>query len=142
MIKHQLIIAYREEEAYWGQKSQNRWLDEGDKNTKFFHASVKATRKRKRIEKLQDVNGNFQFGKASKGEIATRYLCDLFKSTNPSNFQDIFHDFTPRVSESMNNSLVKEISDEEIKDVVFAIKPASAPGLMACQDFSFRNIGV
>lgn len=128
LIRNQLVVAHREEEAYWSQKSNDRWLDEGDRNTKFFHASVKVTRKKKRLEKLQDVNGNYQKGEASKGEVSTSYFSELFKSSNPSSFQDIFSGFAPKVSDRMNESLIKEVTMDEVYEAVFAIKPFSAPG--------------
>lgn len=52
----------------------------------------------------------------------------FFTSTNPSSFHDLFLGFSPRVSNSMNEDLTKVVFCEEIKDVVFAIKPSSAPG--------------
>lgn len=39
-LKDQLDLAYREEEQYWTQKTRAQWLEEGDKNTSFFNASV------------------------------------------------------------------------------------------------------
>lgn len=32
------------EESFWKQKARVRWLDLGDKNTKFFHSVVKQKR--------------------------------------------------------------------------------------------------
>ena len=58
-LKMQLSKAYKEEELYWSQKSRNRWLKEGDKNTAFFHLSVMAKRKRNRISLLQKSNGEW-----------------------------------------------------------------------------------
>lgn len=36
----ELAEAYREEEIYWKQKSHDNWLNDGDRNTKYFHGSV------------------------------------------------------------------------------------------------------
>jgi len=41
VIKRELAIAFREEEVFWRQKSQEKWLNDGDRNTKNFQASVK-----------------------------------------------------------------------------------------------------
>lgn len=35
-----LKMAIREDEAYWRSKSQTQWIQEGDKNTKYFHAQT------------------------------------------------------------------------------------------------------
>lgn len=113
-VKKDLCHAYREEEVFWSQKSQEKWVREGDKNTKFFHASVRANRGKKRLDTLMDVNGNFQKGEASKGSVAEAYFCDLFTSSNPSNFLDLFQDFIPKVTNEMNNELIKEVSKEEV----------------------------
>lgn len=58
--KNDMTLAYREEETFWSQKCRDKWLLEGDGNMKFFHASVKASREKKRIHKIKDVNGVFQ----------------------------------------------------------------------------------
>ncbi|XP_071903082.1 uncharacterized protein [Coffea arabica] len=56
-LKEHLKVAYDNEEAYWNQKSRLSWLLEGDKNTQFFHATVKGRRSRNRIQKLKKSSG-------------------------------------------------------------------------------------
>lgn len=60
-----------------------------------------------------------QRAEASKGEIAINYFQDLFKSSNPTNFQDIFQGFLPRVTDEMNEMLIKDVSNEEVKEAIF-----------------------
>ncbi|KAL1215221.1 hypothetical protein V5N11_016987 [Cardamine amara subsp. amara] len=127
-IKYNLCKAYREEEEFWRQKSQEKWVQGGDKNTKFFHASVKANRGKKRIDKLKDINGNMQKSEASKGEVAVAYFNDLFTCSNPDNFQSLFYDLVPRVNSLMNYELAKTVSKEEIYEAVYSIRASSAPG--------------
>lgn len=49
--------AHKEEETYWWQKSKDKWLNGGDRNTRFFHNSVKASRRRNSIVKLVNDHG-------------------------------------------------------------------------------------
>lgn len=46
------------EEMFWHQKNRVIWLEAGDKNTKFFHASTKQRRARNRIIGILDEGGN------------------------------------------------------------------------------------
>ncbi|XP_019101891.1 PREDICTED: uncharacterized protein LOC109133329 [Camelina sativa] len=138
-LKKDLILAYKEEETYWSQKSSEKWLLDGDKNTKYFHAFVKANRSKNGISKLVDVNGNVQRSEASKGEVANSYFKSLFTSSNPGNFQSLFSDLPPRVSTLMNDGLTKLVSKEEIKEAVFSIKPSSAPGSDGMTDLFFQH---
>ena len=47
----------RQEGIYWKQKSKVKWLQEGEKNTKFFHNSVIQNRHSSRILKLKNMDG-------------------------------------------------------------------------------------
>lgn len=85
---------------------------------------------------LFDCNGNEQKAEASKGEVAAAYFSQLFTSTNPDNFQNIFHQSykagaskgeVAAVSEEINQKLVRTVTKEEVKEALFSIYPTKAP---------------
>ena len=45
------------EEVYWRQKSREKWLKEGDRNTKFFHNSIKMRRAHNKIFSIENSEG-------------------------------------------------------------------------------------
>ncbi|XP_024011324.1 uncharacterized protein LOC112086588 [Eutrema salsugineum] len=127
-IKLELLKAIKEEEVYWRQKSKERWLLAGDKNTSFFHGKVKTRRMRNNIAALQDVNGVDRFSEAEKGNIAVEYFSTLFKSSNPTDLAELLEGFPARISQHMNRELVKPVTDAEIQRAAKSIKSDSAPG--------------
>ncbi|XP_010436306.1 PREDICTED: uncharacterized protein LOC104720031 [Camelina sativa] len=131
-LKKDLAKAYRDEEIFWKQKSRKKWFRCGNRNTKFFHASVKENRQRKRIEKFKDVNGNFQVSEAAKGEVDAAYFQNLFTSSNPVRFDQWFDSLEPRVSGEMNDNLIAKVTAQEIKETLFSINPVKAPGADGC----------
>lgn len=56
-LKHELGVQYQKEEVYWRQKSRVQWLQEGDRNSKFFYAFVTQRRQRNCIERLVTEHG-------------------------------------------------------------------------------------
>ena len=128
VIKKELCKAYRDKELFWKQRSMEKWLKFGDRNSKFFHESVKVNRAKRKLIKIRDSNGVEQWSEEVKAQVAVDYFSTLFKSSNPSSYQPWFQDMRPRVSEAMNQALVSVVTDEEIKGAVFSIKASSAPG--------------
>lgn len=94
------------------------------------------------ILKLNNKTGVPQFSEAGKGEMATQYFQDLFGSSNPDYFDEFFHGFRSRVSSSMNEQLTRDVSKEEVKEAVFAIKPSSAPGHDGMSGLFFQKLDV
>ena len=45
------------EENYWKQKANIKWIIEGDRNTKFFHNTVKKRRQKLHIFRMKDERG-------------------------------------------------------------------------------------
>lgn len=138
-LKRDLVLAHREEESFWQQKTSQKWMLSGDKNTKYFHASVKSERSRNGLDMLVDDDGNTHKSEASKGDVAAKYFQDLFTSSYPDNCEEIFHDFSPRITSDMNGSLMRVVTKEEVKEAVFSIKPFSALGYDGMTGFFFQQ---
>ncbi|KAG7576108.1 hypothetical protein ISN45_Aa03g005410 [Arabidopsis thaliana x Arabidopsis arenosa] len=128
IIKDLLGSAFREEESFWRQKSTEKWMLEGDRNSKFFQASVKSARVKNSLGFLLDENGNEQTLNREKGNIAIDFFKDLFTSSYPASLTEILNGFSRRVSPMMNQELTKQVSEEEIYNAVFSIDAESAPG--------------
>ena len=139
VIKKELCRAYKEEELFWQQRSMEKWLKYGDRNSNFFHESVKANRTKKRLVKIKNGNGVEQWSEAAKAQVAVDYFNGLFRSSNPPSYQPLLQEMRPRVSDEMNQKLTVEVSDEEIKSAVFSIKGASAPGPDGMSGFFFQQ---
>ena len=54
-LQNKLHEACRFEENYWKIKSRNPWLQEGDKNTKFFHKQVEVRNHFKNVSKIDHL---------------------------------------------------------------------------------------
>lgn len=100
---------------------------------------MKTNRARRFLSRLKDINGSDQWSEAAKAQVAIDYFSELFKSSNPPCFQPLFHDMIPRVTSVMNERLLAEVSEDEIREVVFSIKAASAPGPDSMTGFFFQQ---
>lgn len=138
-LKFKIGKAFKEEEDFWMQKSRDKWLVVGDNNTSFFHASVKASRQRNQLTKLIDDEGVVASSNDQMGKVATEYFEKLFKSNGVSETNGFFTGFEPKVTEQMNQKLIKEVTEEDVRAAVFAIKPSSAPGCDGMNGLFFQQ---
>lgn len=102
----------------------------GDKNTKFFYAVAKTRTTRNTIMTIEDENGTIKRGDGEIGKVATAYFNNLFQSTRDeeSDYLSVFEGFEARVTQEINNDLTCELTEEEIRDAIYAIGAEKAPG--------------
>lgn len=62
-LEEELAIEYgnllKYEELYWHQKSRAMWFVEGERNTKFFHASALIKQWKRLVSFICDINSNW-----------------------------------------------------------------------------------
>ena len=138
-LTRSLLLAYKDEENFWKQKSKDDWILYGDGNTKIFHAAVRVSRARNEVVKLFDKYGVAHRSEASKGQIVTQYFKDLFTFSNSKDYISLLRSLPYRVTDSMNDLLVRMVTPEEVKDAVFSIKSDSAPGADGMSGFFFQS---
>lgn len=68
-----------QEELLWYQKTRSKWLQFGDRNTSFFHASAKVTQRRLKVSSLQNEAGDLIEDPELLKQEANRYFQQLFK---------------------------------------------------------------
>ena len=73
-LSRKLQDAYKDEEDYWHQKSQNMWYTSGDLNTKFYHTLTKQRRIRNRIVGLYDADENWITEDERVEKVAVNYF--------------------------------------------------------------------
>lgn len=119
---------YKEEELFWRQRSLILWLQSGDRNTGFFHATTRGRRSRNRLTVIEDDNGVAAHEEDQITKTITDYFNKIFKA-NESNDLQILDDISlPMVSQEMNDALRATPSLDEIRRAVFDIHPDKAPG--------------
>ncbi|XP_027086455.2 uncharacterized protein [Coffea arabica] len=127
-LKRKLVEAYKREEIYWSQKARVKWLQEGDKNTSFFHASVMSRRKQNRINGLKRRSGEWCRNEGEIGEEIVDYFQQLFTTDSPTDFSAILEEIPQSITADMNRKLTRPVSDQEISHAVNSMHPNKAPG--------------
>ncbi|KAM2092455.1 hypothetical protein TB2_030374 [Malus domestica] len=128
-IKERLLReAHKGEEAYWRAKSRVQWLNDGDKNTKFFHTQTMKRRRSNKIKGLEDLQGVWRSDADGICSTAVNYFSDLFQSSNPTQIGEITCSVQTRVSHEDNSLLTAPVTEGEIQEAAFQIPPTRAPG--------------
>ena len=116
------------EEAMWQQRSRVQWLGLGDRNTKYFHSKASERRKKNTITGLMDVNGNWCDNTESIAAVAVSYFENLFSTSYPSRTSEVTNTIPTRVTDEMNQWLIKEFTREEVVTALQQMHPTKAPG--------------
>lgn len=112
----------RMEEEEQRQKSRCLWLKVGEKNTSFFHNSLKIRRAGNQIERIM-VDGRELRDQEEIKEVASKHYNSLL-SVDPQlhDNEEFLSLIESKISEAQNSELDKEVTAEEIKWSVFSMQ--------------------
>lgn len=127
MVKRaKLWMLYRAEERMWRQKSREKWIKEGDRNTAFFHLMANMIRKRNFIPQLSFGDGILEDPCVLKSRIADHFQSH-FRKNEEGPVSDIDIPF-PRLFEDSIIMLEAPFTVEEVKSVIFNCDGGKALG--------------
>ncbi|CAL8990846.1 unnamed protein product, partial [Prunus brigantina] len=122
-------LLLEQEALFWQQKSRVKWLQEGDRNTKFFHLTTIIRRRRNKIERLKDENGVWVEESEAIKSVAVKYFSDLFNSKQCLQSNVDIPKLFPCIDDADVAGLVKLVDLQEVKDSLFGIGGIKAPGV-------------
>ena len=115
-------------ELYWKQRATTHWLKHGDRNTRFFHEFASARRRRNRISRLVEEDGSVVEDAEGIHNLVTNFYTSLFQSNEGSRFEELLEAVPSRVTNAMNADLMKEYTEEEVKNALDSMGDLKAPG--------------
>jgi hypothetical protein len=83
--------------------------------------------------------GQVQTSKAELGRVVTDYFDNLFQTSNPEDIQRVTNYVDCRVTEEMNNDLLRDVHPEEVQQALFQMHPLKAPSLDGMNALIFQK---
>ncbi|KAL8088671.1 hypothetical protein AgCh_038446 [Apium graveolens] len=114
-------------EIFWRQRSKQLWLQDGDKNSKYFHKTASGRRRNNHIQKLQDDNGNWLDWEHGLPELVKSYFNNLFKASN-TEYEEVLERVSCSITDIQNAELLRPVVEEEVKAALFQMNPDKVPG--------------
>nr|XP_025611899.1 uncharacterized protein LOC112705278 [Arachis hypogaea] len=118
----------KQEELLWLQKSRQLWITEGDRNTRFYHTKTLIRRRKNRIVKLRNSDGEWCEDIECLKGLAIKHFDDLYTEDQQQSFQlNTVLTYPPMESEHLAIMEAK-LKHDEIKEALFGIGSLKAPG--------------
>lgn len=127
-----------QEEVLLFQKSRCKWLQYGDRNTKYFHGTTIFRRKKQRVGALQDHLGNWIADPYIFKSMTSNYFCALYTGDTPYILFGVTDAF-PSLSNEEKSLLSMPISYTEVKNALFDMGGMKAPGPDGYQATFFQS---
>ncbi|KAG5533573.1 hypothetical protein RHGRI_027682 [Rhododendron griersonianum] len=113
---------------YWHQRSRIKWLQMGDKNSRFFHLSTIQRRQRNQIMRLKDSSGVWKSEHKEIAEIIKLHFQDLYRGPPSRNLENMVSLVDHVITEDWNAKLTRAVTREEVQLAAFQLGPLKAPG--------------
>ncbi|KAK1406264.1 hypothetical protein QVD17_41555 [Tagetes erecta] len=114
-------------ELFLKQKSKVEWLRAGDSNTAFFHKSLKRKLHKTMVDRIIDGGGNVHTGDGVTSILVEHYS-NFLGTEGETNGIDLSSLGFKKLSALDSSSMVRQITDEEVKSAMFDIGEYKSPG--------------
>lgn len=123
------------------QKSEIRWLKEGDSNTRYFHSVVKHRTSHNRIDFLKNGDGELEVDKRKIAAMISDFYKDLLGSSADTlvgiDIQAMRN--CPQLSHAQAIGLIQPISQDEVVAALHAIDDTKSPELDGFSSLFFKK---
>lgn len=108
-LQCQLHLLFECEELLWQQKSRDKWIKEGDRNTTHFHASTICRRRRNHIESICNDLNNWYYNQTQISNLLVSHFKNILApqaQTQPPTY--IFPPDTKVICSDTNHKICKK----------------------------------
>lgn len=127
-FQREVDVMLEEEHIKWRQRPKQRWLQEGDRNTKYFHSCATQRKKINSIKSISDGEGNMATNPEDISRLFHSFFHNLFSSSQPSSLDVCLEPLDGCVTDEVNESLTKELTTCEVKKIIFSMNALSSLG--------------
>ncbi|XP_026377691.1 uncharacterized protein LOC113271987 [Papaver somniferum] len=126
---NQLDYWYEIENSFYKKKFRIDYFTQYDKNTHFFHDTVKLRNMYNTIHTIRDEQGNWLDNREQVLSLLSSHFKKVYISSNPSNsdLEAALCNLKPIVTDDINSSLISIPSEDEIFNIV-NMDPWNSPG--------------
>lgn len=108
----------KNEETMWLQRSRALWLQDGDKNTKFFHQKATNRKRRNTIQCIENERGESMTEFEDIVEVVRNYFVQIFSREDVGDDTDTLNALECKVTPEMNEALTKDYTTKEVLQAI------------------------
>ncbi|KAL4284332.1 hypothetical protein GQ457_16G009900 [Hibiscus cannabinus] len=128
-LKRELDKILEQEDSLWFQRARTKWIQWGDRNTAYFHATTLSRRRRNHINMLHLPDGSWSNDHTILKEHAIDFFRTLLTSEarnyGPINQPGNFFQF----DNSSMQQVLQDVTKEEVRSILFGMDPLKAHGV-------------
>ena len=129
----------RQEELLWFQKSNEKWVKWGDRNTSFFHTQTIVRRKRNKVSGLFLNDGSWNIDAEVLKTEAMGFYQNLFCSSENVDLSLLSDAYFPQIDGAGRDLLLRPVTKEEVFYALRGMPSFNSPGVDGFQPFFFKK---
>lgn len=122
-MQKELEAVIHQEELTWHQRSRAKWLQDGDRNTRYYHVKATKRKRRNRIHMLRNNDGIWIEDEKQLKSLVIDFFKRLFCGEGAREVHQAMRYGFKRIDSTTIASLEQELSVEEIKGALFQMDP-------------------